>query len=145
MYIMKCTIVCEKKMKQVSWKPQSTMIIDGFDGGEREEDGGNTRTHSRDGDGDGSGHAVGEEALKRVVVQRPKCVWDNKRVMLRVNVLVQEFVDVHQPMGEILTCIEHHHGNKNLKNEYHHGRLLRRVGTIVALDLYSSMEQYRYC
>ncbi|PKU85305.1 putative methyltransferase PMT2 [Dendrobium catenatum] len=55
-------------MKQVSWKPQSAMIIDGFDGGEREEDGGDTRTHSRDGDGDGSGHAVGKEALKRVVV-----------------------------------------------------------------------------
>ena len=47
------------------------------------------------------------EAFQRMVVESTERVWTVQPMVSRVDVAIEKFVDVHQPMPKILPCVQH--------------------------------------
>lgn len=107
--VMVGTVVAKKDVEQIPWEPQPTVVVNSFDGGEGEEEEASPRVHARGKEGYSSANRVEDKALQRVVVQSSKGIGDNQGVMLGMDVLVQELVDVHVPVHEVLPGIQDNH------------------------------------
>lgn len=116
--VMVSAIVAKEQMEEVPWKPQSTMIVDGLEGGKGEEEDGSSGCHAREEERKDPTDSVQDQALQRVVVKCPKGIGDYQAVVLRVDMLVQELVDVHVSMHEVLPCVNDHHSNHELAKYY---------------------------
>lgn len=81
------------------------MVINGFACREEEKECGLADSQTGEGLGERSTQRVEEEALEGVVVESAERVRDVESVVYRVKVLVEEFVDVHGTMEEILPCV----------------------------------------
>jgi hypothetical protein len=56
-------------------------------------------------------------------------------MMLGVDVLVQEFVDVHVSVHEVLPCVHNEHSNDKLQCYYQSGRLLPHSSILITKNL----------
>lgn len=101
-HIMVRAVVVEQELKRVPGQPQRAVDVDGLDRGEGEEVDARPGSHPREEEGHGPSDGVEEETLDGVVVQGPVGVGGDQGVVDRVDVLVQELVDVHVPVPKVL-------------------------------------------
>jgi hypothetical protein len=135
MNVMVSTVVAEEDMEDVPRKPHATVIIDGLDGCKGEEEYGCPWSHAGDEERERTTDGVQNESLEWMVVKSSKGIRDNKCVMLRVDVLIQKFVDVHVSVNEVLPCVHHEHCNDKLQHNYQNMRLPPHVPTFITKDL----------
>jgi hypothetical protein len=135
--VMVSAVVAEEYMEDVSRKPQTTVVIDGLDGRKREEENPNPWGHARDEERERAADGVQDESLQGVVVKSSKGVGDDKSVVLRVDVLVQESVDMHVSVHEVLPCVHDKHCNEELQCHYQSWRLLPHSPIIITKNLQS--------
>lgn len=134
--VMVGAVVAEEDMEDVAREPQAAVVIDGLDGRKREEEYGRLRSHAGDEEGEGAADGVQDEALKGMVVESSKGIRDYKSVVLGVDMLVQELVDMHISVHEVLPCVHNKHRNDELQC-YHKGRrLLPHSTTFITNDLH---------
>jgi hypothetical protein len=133
--VMVSAVVAEEYMEDVPRKPQTTVVVDGLDGREREEEYASPRGHARDEERERATDGVQDESLQWVVVQSSKSVGDDKSVVLRVDVLVQELVDMHVSVHEILPCVHDKHCNDKLQCQHQSLRLLPRSTILITKNL----------
>lgn len=62
--------------------------------------------------------SIEEEALDRVVVERPEGVGGDQAVVQRVDVPVEELVVVHVPVQQVLPFVHHQHCDQELPRLY---------------------------
>ena len=130
-------VVAEEYMEDVARKPQSAVIVDGFDGGEGEEEDGGSGCHAGDEEGESAANGVKNETLQGVIIESSKGVGDHKGVVLGMDMLVQELVDVHVSVHEVLPCIHNHHGNHELPYDHKERRLRLSVHAVITYDLHT--------
>ncbi|URE09921.1 hypothetical protein MUK42_05493 [Musa troglodytarum] len=111
-------VVPEEEVEDVPGKPQAAVVIYPFDGGEGEEEDGGSGRHAREKEGEAAAEGVQEKPFYRVVVLAAEGVWDDEAVVPRMDVAVQELVQVHVSVPEVLPCIENKHGDEELPQEY---------------------------
>jgi len=109
-------VVAKEQVENVSGEPQAAVIVDSLNGGEGEEENASARSHAREKEREGTPHGVKKKALQWMIVQSTKRVGDYKSVVLGMDVLVQELVQVHVSMYEVLPCVQHHHGHGELQS-----------------------------
>lgn len=93
-------------LQRVPGQVVSAVIIDGLACREQEEKRGLADCQTRESFGECGTQGVEKESFDWVIVERAKRVWDVKPVVYRVKVLVEELVDVHAAMEEILPCVQ---------------------------------------
>lgn len=76
MNVMVVSVVPTEHLKRVPWEVVSTVVVHGLERRDAKEEHGLSRVHSSERLCNGCSEAVQKEALNRVVVQRPKGVWD---------------------------------------------------------------------
>lgn len=113
--VMVSRVVVENPLKRVVGQPQATVVVDGLDGGEREEEDGRSRSHSRHQKGDSTANSVQQQAFQGMIVQRSEGEWHHQPVVLGVHVLVHKLVNVHPPVAEVLPGIHYEHGHHKLE------------------------------
>jgi hypothetical protein len=94
-------------LERVERKAVPAVVIDGLAGREGEEERSLSYGEARDGLGKHGAKRVEEETLEGVVIERAKGVRHVEPVMHRVEVLIQELVDVHRAMEEVLPGVEY--------------------------------------
>jgi hypothetical protein len=75
------------------------------------------RRHAGDGEGDRAADRAEEQAFDGVVVLRAEGVGHHEAVVPRVDVPVQEPVQVHVPVPGVLPPVQHHHANQELPRQ----------------------------
>jgi hypothetical protein len=95
-------VVPEEEMEQVPRQPEAAVVVDALDGAEREEEDGGARRHAGDDEGQRPAERVEQQALDGVVVLRAERVGHDEAVVPRVDVPVEEAVQVHVPMPRVL-------------------------------------------
>ena len=133
--VMVSAVVAEKDMEDVPREPQTAVVIDGLDGRKGEKEYACPWGHAGDEERERTPNGVQDESLQGVVVESSKGIWDNKSMMLRVDVLVQKFVDVHVSVHEVLPCVHNEHSNDKLQSYYQSGRLLPHSSTLITKNL----------
>jgi hypothetical protein len=93
-------------LERVERKAIPAVVIDSLAGRDGEEECSLPYGETRDGLGQHGAKRVEQEALDGVVIERAKGVRHVEPVMHRVEVLVEELVDVHRAMEEILPGVE---------------------------------------
>lgn len=116
-------VVAEEHVEDVPREAHPAVVVHGLDGGEGEEEDARSGAHAGGEERDGPADGVEQEALHRVVVEGPEGVWDDQHVVLGVDVLVQELVDVHVPVHEVLPGVQNHHRHHHLGEDHQQGRL----------------------
>lgn len=96
----------EEVLKRVKGKGETAMIIDGLGGRDTKEDGGLSDRHAGDQMSDDGTQGIENEALEGMVVKCAKGVRTVETMMNRVNVLVEELVDVEGAVPEVLPGVE---------------------------------------
>lgn len=76
MNVVVSSVVLEKQMEDIARQPEPTMIVDGLDHSETEEENSSACGHSRDKEGYGTTERVQQKAFQRMVVQCPDSVGD---------------------------------------------------------------------
>lgn len=115
MNVMISRIVVEENMEDITGKPESTVIIDGFDHGETEEEDGCPSSHPGDKEGDGPTDVV-KQTLKWMIIEGTECERNNQSVMLRVDTAIQKLVVMHIAVNEVLPRVHDEHGDDELQS-----------------------------
>ena len=98
-YIVICRVVPAGQQRQAA------VVVNDLDGAEREEEDGSPRRHVGHQEGGSATDSVSDEALDGVSVQGSEGVGHHETVVPRVDVPVQEPVQVHVPMPCVLPPI----------------------------------------
>ena len=115
------SVVPEEDVEEVEGEPEAAVVVDPLHRREGEEVNGGVGRHPRYQEGEGAAHGVEEEALDGVVVLAPKGVGDDEAVVPGVDVLVQELVQVHVSVPEVLPRVDDKHADEELAR-YHDQR-----------------------
>ena len=107
-------VVPEAEVEHVPRQPETAMVVHALHRAEREEEDGGARRHAGGEEGERAAERVEEEALGGVVVLRAERVGHDEVVVPRVDVPVQEPVQVHVPVPRVLPPVQHGHGHREL-------------------------------
>uniref|UniRef100_A0A8R7UZM9 Uncharacterized protein n=1 Tax=Triticum urartu TaxID=4572 RepID=A0A8R7UZM9_TRIUA len=107
-------VVPEAEAEHVPRQPQAAVVVHALDGTEREEEDGDTGRHTGGEEGERPADGVEEEALHGVVVLRAEGVGHDQAVVPRVDVPVQELVEVHASVPRVLPPVQHGHAHRDL-------------------------------
>ena len=113
--VMVVGCVSAEHLERVERKAVPAVVVDGLACREGEEKGGLSDGELRDGLGEHGTQRVEQEALDGVVVERTKGIWHVEPVVHRVEVLVEELVNVHRAMEEVLPGVEDDPGRKKTR------------------------------
>lgn len=111
--MMDVVIVCvveEEGLKGIEREAIAAMVVDSLHGGEHEEHYGLANSHEGDQLCECCTDGVQEKAFERMVVQRAVGVGYIQPMVHRMDMLVQELVDMEEAMEEILPGINHKAG-----------------------------------
>lgn len=98
--------VSADQLERVKRKAVPAVVIDGLAGREGEKERCLSYGEARDGFGEHGAKRVKQQTLDGVVVECAEGVWHVEPVMHRVEVLVEELVDVHRAMEEVLPGVK---------------------------------------
>ena len=100
--VMVGTVVVKQELERVPRHPERAVHVDSLDGREAEEVDARAGGHPGEEEGHRPPDCVEEEALHGVVVEGTVGVGGDEGVVDGVDVLVQELVDVHVSVAEVL-------------------------------------------
>ena len=103
--IMIVGVIPKEYLERVERKTIPAVVIDSLHSREREEEGRLPDGHERDGRRDRSAEGVQDETLNWVVVQSTVGVRNVETVVPRMEVSVEELVDVKGAVPEVLPCV----------------------------------------
>lgn len=116
--VMDIVIVCVvtgHELQRIPREGVTTMVVDGLQRGDGEEDHGLPSGEARAPFRDGSPQCIEEEAFDGMVIKRPESIWHVQAVMPGMEVSVEELVDVHSAVEEVLPGVDDKHGYKQLQ------------------------------
>lgn len=106
MNVMIVCIVPEEELQRVEPEAISAMVVNGLHGPESKQKRRLTDGHARHALREERAHRVHQKSLQWMVVLRTEGVWNVQPVMHRVEVTIQEFARVEEPVKEILPSID---------------------------------------